>query len=107
MNTLLVLSLPAKPVLRIDATEPGWFRVLQSVDSQFQSWECLQWFRSQSEAQDFIATASLPVPAVPAPVSYTSEEIELWQALCAAGREMAAQVFTERTGKPHDPAFLL
>lgn len=51
--------------------------------------------------------AALPVNPSPAPVSYTSEEIELWQALAAAGREMAAQVFTERTGKPHDPAFLL
>lgn len=101
------LTLPAKPELRIDTTEPGWFRVLQSVDSQFQSWECLQWFRSDAEAQAFIATASLPAPAVPAAVSYTSEEIELWKALVAAGREMAAQVFAERTGKPHDPAFLL
>lgn len=90
MKTLLVLSLPAKPQAdgRTQPCKEQWDLMCNTVKAEYL-------------ALGFVD------PTRAAPISYTSEEIELWQALAAAGREMAAQVFTERTGKPHDPAFLL
>jgi len=52
--------------------------------------------------------SAMPQPEQPAPVSYTSEELSLWQRLVVqSGPRLAAIIFERETGKPHDPAFLL
>jgi len=37
---------------KIDTSYPGWFRALKPVDSMFQSWECVGWFKSRAEAEE-------------------------------------------------------
>ena len=36
--------------MKIDTSIAGWFRALRAVDSMFQDWECIGWFRTRQEA---------------------------------------------------------
>ena len=36
---------------KIDDSIKGWFRLLRTVDSMFQDWECVGWFRSHADAE--------------------------------------------------------
>ena len=38
--------------MKIDTSIAGWFRALRAVDSMFQDWECIGWFRTRQEALD-------------------------------------------------------
>lgn len=40
-----------KPETRIDTTYPGWYRALRAVESYWQSWECIGWYRTREEAE--------------------------------------------------------
>jgi hypothetical protein len=53
-------------------------------------------------------SAEMPVNPAPAQVSYTSEELSLWQQLVTThSRSNAVLVFERETGKRVDSAFLL
>jgi len=40
---------------KIDTSISGWFRALVPVDSMFQSWECIGWFRNRTDAEDALS----------------------------------------------------
>lgn len=37
---------------KVDTSIAGWFRALKPVDGQFQSWECVGWFRTMGAARE-------------------------------------------------------
>lgn len=53
-------------------------------------------------------SSTTPVNPNPAQVSYTAEEIALWQLLASnASRYIAVDAFERITGKAHDAGFLI